>query len=332
MKVILHIGVAKTGTTYIQRCLHQNTDLMIGEGFFYRTRSPEEYNHSALVPLFSNPINKNTLIEIFDGFISQASDAGCHTCIFSSEAFVDNVIDFDLLREIFKKHELKIIAYMRRPDELFSSAHNQMVRDSFSQWPRSINERPYPYDPSYQASLGRWVSAFNPSEMVIAPYDFPQIHQGDLIYDFLSMAGLDKPLPFDKNFSDENANSGLPDSLIEVLRMSNAILKLSPSQHSQWVSALHSLRASYPKLYPLKSELMDQKLRQECFRALGRELHKYRPYFRPGFEDSFLSWRAKNLRSSFNKFFLIKPLGFSGVGAKSNKNLVSKLLNFLGRK
>ena len=62
------------------------------------------------------------------------------------------------LSSLFSGHELNIVAYIRRPDEVIKSSHNQIVKDS--KWPRDLNERPFPYDPSFFSILNSWLRNF----------------------------------------------------------------------------------------------------------------------------------------------------------------------------
>lgn len=305
MNIVIHIGVHKTGTTYIQRTLEKNSAILQKKGFYYKASCSEEYNHNSLVSLFNITGQEERVSNIFRDYIKDAQDSGCHTCIFSSETFVEKFIDFEFFKSIFLDHKIKIIAYMRRPDELFASAHNQIVRQENTKWTRSIQERPYPYDPSYRASLGKWIGNFTPNELVIAPFDNPQLKEKDLVLDFLSMAGLNEHLLLDRSFTDPEVNAGLPDSLIEVVRLTNAVLSLPPGDHARWVAGLHALRAQYPNLYPLNSELMTRKQRKECFLLLKSELHKYRPYFRNGFNEKFLHWQPMKLSVLLKKILKI---------------------------
>ena len=86
MKIFFHIGLHKTGSSYIQKVLYNNSELLIQKNFFYKTNTPEEFNHNSLAELvldFSK--NKILLSDIFNRYINEALELKCHTIIFSSE-------------------------------------------------------------------------------------------------------------------------------------------------------------------------------------------------------------------------------------------------------
>jgi hypothetical protein len=290
MKVILHIGVHKTGSTAIQRTLHRNSASLIKHGFFYGSVDPEHYHHHSLaIGLRKGAENREWAITALGSQIDQAAAAHCNTCIISSEMFLGHP-DIPLIRETLSGHEVQVIAYLRRPDEIVASAHNELVRDPNRRWARAIGEPPYPYDPSYKWALLNWIAAFSQSELMLAPFDRDQWYDEDLVSDFLRMIGLKNELLLERDLSDLEANFSLPTSLIEVVRMANTVVPMSPETHLAFVHSLYELRRQYPHLYPIDIAFMDRRQRQECFRRLAKQLPRYRPYFRPGFNEDFLRW------------------------------------------
>jgi len=301
MKIFIHIGAHKTGSTYIQKVLHKNSELLIKNGFFYQTNTPEEFNHNSITLLFSDhEANRDYLLDIFGSYIDRALKAKCHTLIFSAEMFIERMnIDFDFFHSIFFGHQLKIIAYIRRPDEIIRSSHNQIVRDL--KWPRDVKERPYAYDPSYFDLFGQWIKNFLPGDLIICPYDIQQFKNNNIVLDFLSVIGLKKTLPLNLNIIDTEANNSLPDTLLEVLRLSNAVLNLSDIDQTKWVNALSALKIQFPELYPNHDRYMTRKQRKECFEALEDKIYLYRPYFREGFDEDYLQWRSLTITEIFKK-------------------------------
>jgi hypothetical protein len=106
MKVILHIGPHKTGSTAIQRTLHRNSALLTKNQFYYGSATPDHYNHHAFAMEFrKGPKEKEWPTGALHPQIVQAAEAGCHTCNFSSEMYTKNP-DIALVREIFAGHAL----------------------------------------------------------------------------------------------------------------------------------------------------------------------------------------------------------------------------------
>ena len=104
MKVVLHIGPHKTGTTTIQRTLHVNAAALQARGYFYQP-GPDEFNHHTnAAGLKAGADNREWAVSTLRGLIDQAATVSCHTCIISSEVFVENP-DIALIREILSGHE-----------------------------------------------------------------------------------------------------------------------------------------------------------------------------------------------------------------------------------
>ena len=306
MKIALHIGAHKTGTTTIQRTLYLNSAALLKHGFYYHSSDPEHFNHHVIAAGLKRGTKNETrewAVAALLAHIDQAAAADCHTCILSSEMFVEGA-DTVLIREILTGHTLQIIAYLRRPDELIASAHNQVVREPNRRWPRAIDERPYPYDPSYWDVLSNWLATFGPAEMTLAPFDEKQWANENLVEDFLQMVGLTENVILESDMTSPEMNFSLPTSLIEIIRLANALVPMSFDVHRAFVHSLYELRKQHPHLYPSDVSLMDDGQRRDCFRSLARKLPRYRPYFRPGFDEDFLHWRRASLREWIVKTIL----------------------------
>jgi hypothetical protein len=307
MKVVLHIGVHKTGTTAIQRTLHHNSASLIERGYFYQPPGPGEHNHHLIadgLKVHAANETKEWASKALRALFEQAAAAGCHTCIVSSEMFVESP-DIGLIRDILAGHSLQIIAYLRPPDEIVVSAYNETVRDSFKRWPRNLDERPFQYDPSYWNVLSGWLAVFGPSQLTLAPFDVSQWPQYDLVLDFLRMIGIEEIfLPY-RDLTEADMNFSLPASLIEVVRMTNAMVRMSSDMQGLFVQGLYELCKQYPALYPNEVKLlMHDDLRHECYRLLKNRLPTYRPYFRVGFNEDFLHWPRPSFRERIVKALL----------------------------
>ena len=93
---------------------------------------------------------------------------------------------------------------------------------------------------------------FSPSELTLAPFDPTQWPDNDLIFDFFKMIGLIEAIQLQRQFNDADKNIGLPMSLIEVIRLSNAIVPMGPETHAAFVHGLmncaSNLRSSIRKI------------------------------------------------------------------------------------
>ncbi|MEL0649174.1 hypothetical protein V6248_17235 [Pseudoalteromonas agarivorans] len=126
MKIIIHIGPPKTGTSAIQKWLKDNAQFLLSKGIFY----PEHRQDS-------NGISSGNFLSIFDAsqndytlnkerlvnITLQAEKAKCHTLLLSSEFFFSRLSPLaDALPDA------QFIAYVRNPAQLHESHYNQSVK------------------------------------------------------------------------------------------------------------------------------------------------------------------------------------------------------------
>jgi hypothetical protein len=219
----------------------------------------------------------------FKKLLTGAAEANCNTLLLSSEVFSEHPFDIDLFKEIVAAHDVEIIAYIRRPDELIVSAHNELVRDHRTRWTTRIAER-RPYDPTYRAILSRWIGD-QPWKFVIAPYHVSQWVGGNLFTDFLATMGIPAD-GLDFSAVPKESNRSLPPSLTEVLRLANK-LTLSNEERAKYIEDLFSTWDENPEFFS-KGDALNMEQRKGYCTLLQSHIDLWRPYFRSGFQDDFL--------------------------------------------
>ncbi len=231
MKLVLHIGQSKTGTTSLQEFLRLNRSNLREQGVLY----PDYYQKN--VPL--NTLNHNSLAEELCGFsryprlstkeyfaqiTEQAESFNCHTVILSGESFLGapqvwrTEEDFftahqeklNVLKNHINGYEIHLVAYLRCQEDWFNSAITQIIRYE------GLLEKPvYKSDAqllkflephlNYNALLKLWKDTLQPSKMFILPYERKKMVQRNTIYDFIHHIGIDKgELSFDIKKSQEH--------------------------------------------------------------------------------------------------------------------------------
>ncbi len=212
LKIILHIGTEKTGTTSIQQFLLLNKDLLSKHGI----RSASEVflnkvsNNFELV-LASNP-DPGRLIRFRDtGFpvfqaaiksrlaqlVATAAESGMDTIVFSSEHMSSRLVDeshIETLKQLFPPVcKFKIVVYLRRQDELYLGTQAEAIKRGNSNLKfvdplkRPANK---PYGPAYydfDLLLGSWAKVFGDDSIVVRPYERSQLLRGDILEDFHSL-------------------------------------------------------------------------------------------------------------------------------------------------
>lgn len=271
MKIILHIGVHKTGTSALQAFLARNAALLLERGVFYKPTTPEWPNHNPLAAAFmpgsidDGPTRLATTLEEAEG----------KTLLISSEMLCEPGVDLDLLLSCLKGHEVRTIAYIRHPSDIVVSAFNEVVRHHGTHWTRPLNDQPFAYDPSQFDVLRPWLKVPN---ITLAPYDRPQWVGGSIFSDFLAMIGVPGE---DFDFNQAGGNESLSYPLIEALRHVNVACP-SADQHRAILELLQTIKCE-PSEYPLTRKNV-----RYCIERMRLALPSYRPHFRPGFDEGYL--------------------------------------------
>ncbi|WP_096788025.1 hypothetical protein [Rhodobacter sp. CZR27] len=206
MRMILHVGMPKTGSSSIQRHLH-GTDL--GHGVSLARWS--EPNHSTLVWLLFQDEER---LGDYHGFSARgpafmaklpamkqrwlasleedcaASRNG--TLILSGEGMATHACDSALhrLRAFLRDRarEVRVIGYVRSPRSFAASHFQQLLKggristlDVASLWP------------GYRERFARLDELFGRENVTLRPYDRDRLRDGDVVADFLHLAGLAPP-------------------------------------------------------------------------------------------------------------------------------------------
>jgi hypothetical protein len=288
MNVFLHIGPHKTGTTAIQAFLRRNTTELLHLGFYYPCTDPSLENHHDLAIGLREPSLQGETIRRIHGILDAAQAESCHSVVFSSEMLAEHEIPIHDFPRIFEGHQVTVLAYIRRPDHLLVSAYAQVVKEDSVRRSEPIEEPPMSYDCGYGIIFPKWFPHFTPGEMVLAPFDPPQWPGGCLFADFCEMVGIEISGRFDTAIPRHESNKSLPPALVEALRITNKALNLPSADRENLVFEFQSLAESRPDLFPRGKDSISTNFRRQAFGILKSNLEIYRPYFRKGFDESFL--------------------------------------------
>lgn len=250
MDCILHIGLEKTGTTSIQEFLFQNRILLAQEGVLY-PQSVGDRNHSPLVVAFYESdqrddltcnlgLNTNFQLARFkresrERIAAECLGARAGKVILSAEHFQSRLRRESGIRELRQFLEgtgigpIRVVVYLRDPADLAYSLHSTAVKSGHSgHGPcRPLSEDGTGYDPEYfrnacdhRATLQRWGAVFGMENITPRLFRKDQLAEGDIVRDFLSVAGLP---PLDYLFPGPR-NEALDYLGLEILRRCNNLL------------------------------------------------------------------------------------------------------------
>lgn len=133
MKIIVHIGAGKTGTSSIQQTLLDNFEVLLSNGVLYAGRSfnslgnDKSWKNRNLGYGLDKDLITNTYIKEFESYLMYGEKYKCHTLILCNEAFsadIEKLFDFFSYLNS-KQHTLKICYFVRGPENWTKSAYEQ---------------------------------------------------------------------------------------------------------------------------------------------------------------------------------------------------------------
>ena len=225
----LHIGLPKTGTTYVQNWLGVNRNWLAER----QTWSPSRdiYAHRLAVEYITDTRrrSRSDAIEILKTPLHDAAlelanwvkDSRFTSAVVSSEYFFET--DPRVVAESLPRIgpvKLKIVMVLRRQDRLIESSYNQEVKAM------GITEALPP--PHYQPELDwlklfeRWSDAFGEGNIAVVNYD-KAMKDRSLLFGFCRAIGLAAELECSDGLTEpEHRNESLPSDLLEFKRLVNA--------------------------------------------------------------------------------------------------------------
>ena len=138
-KLILHIGMGKTGTSALQDFFWANRALLEKNGLDYPKYGAVSYAHHLLSPHVPKHMAENWRFKSFSEWAEKLKHTPLDTILLSSELIAwasrDQVIEYcQCLKEHF---HLTVVIYVRRQDNIIMANYNQLVKAG---WQKSAIE------------------------------------------------------------------------------------------------------------------------------------------------------------------------------------------------
>jgi hypothetical protein len=219
--VSIHIGAPKTATSTLQAVLASKHKKLLARRTLYPKNCRHGDAHHVLVCDLIEKYHGNPMPDLWYGNYPRgeawsalcseirAHEGAIDSVILSTELFFGQVNKIDLMladvRESLAEHEIKVIVYLRRQDQLYSSFYNQDVKGA-RQWPHSayqFYETHQIFHRSYYDMLQTWSEVFGVENVLVRPYEPAQWLDGSIVRDFCQTAGIDslRGLVIDRNKS-----------------------------------------------------------------------------------------------------------------------------------
>lgn len=237
MKIILHIGTHKTGSTALQMCFNENREAIREAGVYYPEGQGRWPGHPKLAWWFRDGKIKECE-EYLSRAVEAATEHGCDRIFISSEEFSQMPVKhLSLLKEF---GTVQVLVFLRAQDHYLESMYNQHVKSYDLRFRGSIFEFFMYHDlhtrMNYFHILQKWSHLFNEENVRAVSYshlkDRTEIYQ--VVFDELEI----KDLP-DLEFRLEENPSTPPEATIYMARL-NRIANVSFEQHQQALSYLNN--------------------------------------------------------------------------------------------
>jgi hypothetical protein len=210
MKILIHAGIHRTGTTSIQTILAENRELLRSHGIAY---PGEDKNHQSLAWALKRgecpTANLAKLLETCAGFES---------VVFSAEDFCI-LSDLGWVHDLSRIYETRVLFYLRRQDHWMMSWYNQHVKWPFSLHISQMDKTSFLgcidefHWLDYAKLLGRWADAVATGQVIPAIVEDGQIE--NVVTDLFRHLQLP---PDALETATRRQNDSLPVHLLEIAR------------------------------------------------------------------------------------------------------------------
>jgi hypothetical protein len=234
-RLVLHIGPHKTGSTYIQKFLSENSEQLEELGVHYpKLGLGGQYGHHELVEKIRS-LDESALAQYLGGYL------GAGTNLLSSENFdrlkADDLARFRaaLLPQLTEPAQIQILFYHRNYADLLPSWWQEEIKHggvfSFYEFMLPHLLRPFASNLVNPALvLDLYAQAFGKDSISVIDYDSAR---DELLVPLFSLAGIE----MDPG-ANEVVNSSMKVELVEVLRVLNSIAKSRNEWHFHRTRAL----------------------------------------------------------------------------------------------
>ena len=226
-RLIIHIGAHKTATTSVQKYLNDDTDQLAELGVYYPHCCWYHFSQHRIAFAMKGMIDPAAGdVPSFEDEIAalrlslERSDAP--TAVISSEEFFSaKETEIARLQQQLSDFEIRIVAFLRRPDELYLSTYNQRMKEPDSNFRLGIAEgldepeRVCP-DIDLAANVRRWARVFGGDKVTIHRFE-----DGDPIRVVLEAAGVDPDILPPASI---HINKSAPNAVIELMRIAKSTI------------------------------------------------------------------------------------------------------------
>jgi hypothetical protein len=200
MRIVLHIGTHKAGSSAIQHMLSHNRDRLRKKGFCYPQLTTGQLGHHDLAWAIRSSAGGRTPMPVGGDVVAklrrQLKRSDCHTAILSSEEFefATTPDQLRMIRRTLPADPLQIVVYLRRQDRYLVSEYGQHLRMYKHRFSGSVHDFYMRYNftarLNYLRALTRWANVFGEENLIVRPFEQGQFENGTLVDDARAAFGL----------------------------------------------------------------------------------------------------------------------------------------------
>lgn len=206
--VYLHIGAPKTATSTLQNVLAANYRKLLRNGVLYPQRCRHGDAHHTLICDLIEHYQGHRMPDLWYGerargeawqlLLEEIAEkaSSVETVVLSSELFFGQSHSLEQMladiRDRLSGHQLKVVIYLRRQDQLYSSFYNQDVK-GVRQWTSSayqFYQTHQIFQRGYDEILDIWSAALGRDNVLVRPYEPGQWEDGDIVRDFCKLIDI----------------------------------------------------------------------------------------------------------------------------------------------
>lgn len=196
LRLIIHIGAGKCGSSAVQQFLVDNAYSLLDEGFLVPGRylDPKPKGCGQHLAYFeegiSNPGFADEVTAKLAGLRDHALEHGLHTVTLSAENLINPKGFVDLFVPAQDLFDITVVAYVRRQDDFVISAWQQwQIKQHDDFWEYYRRHRG---GVNWHRQLEPWRSRYGRASMAVRRYSRANLVEGDVVADFCSVIGADQ--------------------------------------------------------------------------------------------------------------------------------------------
>ena len=223
MKLYLHIGSTKTGSTAVQSYLYENKSALLQQGILYPETFLDGVAHHNLATLMQS--DSRSLDTEFTGLKQEFASSGADTIILSTESLFFLQSRIDELAEQLSDFNVYPVVYLRRQDVWFEAMYTQTIKHEDYRFNGDIRDdkflNMYDYYMKYDNILENWQLNFK-NQIEVRLYESTP-RRLNVVEDFIdNVVGIDCGNLVTPTYT-QSSNTSLSHSAIRFLKSANGI-------------------------------------------------------------------------------------------------------------